>query len=261
MSERPSSQTRLSDNLLRWTMIIAVHLAVVVVWHLWVVVGEIPSYIMPTPAATLLSLGEEYNWLHNTMITAAEVFGGYLLACVVGIGLAMLFSWFRAVEQTFMPLVISLNMIPKVALGPIFIVWFSYGLVPNIVIAFTICFLPILLTTARGLREIDPELIDLARSLRTSRWQLFTKIQLPGALPYVFSGMKVAVVLAVAGAIVGEFIASEEGLGYLMLQVQVTLDTAAMFMAVLLITLVGVLLYGLVLLLERLIVVGDSRVE
>ncbi|MGP1678251.1 MAG: ABC transporter permease, partial [Burkholderiales bacterium] len=114
--------------------------------------------------------------------------------------------------------------------------------------------------TARGLREVEPELLDLVRSLRGSKWQVFTKIQLPGALPYIFSGMKVAAVLAVAGAIVGEFLGSEKGLGYLMLQVQVTLDTAAMFMAVILITLLGVLLYGLVLVLERLMVVQDARV-
>jgi NitT/TauT family transport system permease protein len=143
----------------------------------------------------------------------------------------------------------------------LFIVWFSYGVGPNIVIAFAICFLPILLTTARGLSEVDPDLIDLVRTVRASRWQVFTKIQLPGSLPYIFSGMKVAVVLAVAGAIVGEFIASEEGLGYLMLQVQVTLDTAAMFMAVLLITLVGVVLYWIVLLLERITVVRDARLD
>jgi NitT/TauT family transport system permease protein len=111
----------------------------------------------------------------------------------------------------------------------------------------------------RGLNEVEPELIDLVRALRASRWQVFSKIQLPGALPYLFSGMKVAVVLAVAGAIVGEFIASEEGLGYLMLQVQVTLDTAAMFMAVILITLIGVVLYAIVLILERLLVVTDAR--
>ena len=105
--------------------------------------------------------------------------------------------------------------------------------------AFAICFFPIVLTTARGLREVEPELLDLVRTLRGSRWQVFTKIQLPGALPYIFSGMKVAAILAVAGAIVGEFLGSDRGLGYLMLQVQVTLDTAAMFMAVILITLIG----------------------
>ena len=107
----------------------------------------------------------------------------------------------------------------------------------------------------------EPDLLDLVRTLKGSRWQIFTKIQLPGALPYIFSGMKVAAILAVAGAIVGEFLGSDRGLGYLMLQVQVTLDTPAMFMAVILITLIGVALYGSVLALERLLVVKDARVE
>ncbi|HER25783.1 MAG TPA: ABC transporter permease [Rhodospirillales bacterium] len=250
-----------SEKFRTWAIIIAAHLMVILAWHLWVTIAEVPTYVMPTPKMTIMSLAEDYNWVHNTLFTAAEIFGGYILACIVGIGLALFFAWFKKLEATMMPLVVSMNMIPKVALGPLFIVWFSYGMVPNIFIAFSISFLPILLTTARGLQETDPDLIDLVRSLRASKWQVFTKIQLPGALPFVFSGMKVAVVLAVAGAIVGEFIASEEGLGYLMLQVQVTLDTAAMFMAVLLITAIGVSLYGLVLLLERLFVVGDSRVE
>jgi NitT/TauT family transport system permease protein len=140
------------------------------------------------------------------------------------------------------------------------IVWFKYGVFPNSLTAFSICVFPILLTTARGLREIEPELLDLVRSLKGSRWQLFTKIQLPGAMPYIFSGMKVGAILAVAGAIVGEFLGSDKGLGYLMLQVQVTLDTPAMFMSVLLITLLGMLLYGLVLVLERLLVAKDARV-
>src|SRR5437764_735679 len=127
-------------------------------------------------------------------------------------------------------------------------------------LAFSICVFPILLTTVRGLREVEPELLDLVRALRGSRWQIFTKIQLPGALPYIFSGMKVAAILAVAGAIVGEFLGSDKGLGYLMLQVQVTLDTAAMFMAVLLITVLGMVLYGAVLGLERALVVRDARI-
>jgi NitT/TauT family transport system permease protein len=151
-------------------------------------------------------------------------------------------------------------MVPKVALGPLIIVWFKYGVLPNSIMAFSIAVFPILLTTARGLREIEPELLDLVRSLKGSRWQLFTKIQLPGALPYIFSGMKVGAILAVAGAIVGEFLGSDKGLGYLMLQVQVTLDTPAMFAAVLLITLLGMLLYGAVLLLERWLVPKDARV-
>ncbi len=132
---------------------------------------------------------------------------------------------------------------------------------PNTLIAFSIAVFPIMLTTARGMSEVEPDLLDLVKALKGSRWQLFTKIQLPNALPYIFSGMKVAAILAVAGAVVGEFLGSDRGLGYLMLQVQVTLDTPAMFMAVILITLIGMLLYGMVLALERLLVVKDARLD
>ncbi|MDA0226417.1 MAG: ABC transporter permease, partial [Proteobacteria bacterium] len=231
----------------------------IAIWYLFVKIGDVPRFVMPSPLDTFRSLLEpNYNWWFNIGVTASEIFGGYFLALGVGVALALAFTWSRTLEAVFMPVLVSLNMIPKVALGPLFIVWFKYGMLPNTIMAFSICVFPILLTTARGLREIDPDLLDLVRALRGSRWQVFTKIQLPGALPYIFSGMKVAAILAVAGAIVGEFLGSDKGLGYLMLQVQVTLDTPAMFMAVLLITMIGVALYGLVLGLERMLVVKDA---
>jgi NitT/TauT family transport system permease protein len=251
----------------RWTrisMAVASHLALLVLWYVFVKFGHVPKFVMPGPvdtAATLFgSKASGYNWWGNSLVTATEIFGGYFIALVVGVLLALAFTWSKQLEAAMMPLLVSLNMIPKVALGPLIIVWFKYGIVPNMMIAFSICVFPILLTTVRGLREVEPDLLDLVKSLRGSRWQTFIKIQLPGALPYIFSGMKVAAILAVAGAIVGEFLGSDKGLGYLMLQVQVTLDTAAMFMAVLLITLIGMLLYGGVLLLERALVVPDARV-
>lgn len=250
-----------SDGMRRFVFAVLVHIGLLLAWHFFIVWGNVPSFVMPTPLATFQALFKSYRWWDNTWVTASEIFGGYLLAVVIGVGIALVFSWSRTLDQALMPLLVSLNMIPKVALGPLIIVWFSYGIFPNTLIAFSIAFFPIVLTTARGLREVEPDLLDLVRSIKGSRWQIFTKIQLPGALPYIFSGMKVAAVLAVAGAIVGEFLGSEKGLGYLMLQVQVTLDTAAMFMAVILITLIGVVLYGLVMLLERLLVVRDARVQ
>jgi NitT/TauT family transport system permease protein len=250
----------MNETAVRWALAILAHLALVLAWYLFVKLGNVPQFVMPSPGATLDALLQpNYRWWTNIWVTATEIFTGYALALVVGVLLALVFTWSKVLEAFFMPLLVSLNMIPKVALGPLFIVWFKYGVLPNSLMAFSICVFPILLTTARGLREIEPELLDLVHSLKGSRWQLFTKIQLPGALPYIFSGMKVGAILAVAGAIVGEFLGSDKGLGYLMLQVQVTLDTPAMFMAVLLITLIGMLLYGLVLLLERLLVVKDAR--
>ena len=251
----------LTDRGPRIAMAVGSHLALLVLWYLFVKFGTVPKYVMPSPVDTAAALiAGNYNWWGNVLVTGTEIYGGYLVALVVGVFLAMLFTWSKALEAAMMPLLVSLNMIPKVALGPLIIVWFKYGVVPNMLIAFSICVFPILLTTVRGLREVEPDLLDLVRTLRGSRWQIFTKIQLPGALPYIFSGMKVAAILAVAGAIVGEFLGSDKGLGYLMLQVQVTLDTAAMFMAVLLITLIGMVLYGAVLLLERVLVVPDARV-
>jgi len=253
---------RTNDALGRYAFAVLAHIALVAAWYLFVKLGEVPKFVMPSPGETLLALLQpNYNWWPNVLATATEIFAGYFLALVLGVAAALVFTWSKPLEAFFMPLLVSLNMIPKVALGPLIIVWFKFGILPNTLIAFSICVFPILLTTARGLRETEPELLDLVRSLKGSRWQLFAKIQLPGALPYIFSGMKVAAILAVAGAIVGEFLGSDRGLGYLMLQVQVTLDTPAMFMAVILITLIGVALYGLVLALERLLVVQDARLE
>jgi len=252
----------MSETVQRYTLAIVAHLALLLAWYLFVTLGKVPQFVMPSPGATLDALLQpNYGWWTNIAVTATEIFAGYFLALVVGVALALVFTWSKPLESFFMPLLVSLNMIPKVALGPLIIVWFKYGIFPNSMMAFSICVFPILLTTARGLREVEPELLDLVRSLKGSRWQLFSKIQLPGALPYIFAGMKVAAILAVAGAIVGEFLGSDKGLGYLMLQVQVTLDTPAMFMAVLLITLIGMLLYGLVLAMERLLVVKDARID
>ncbi|HTL26409.1 MAG TPA: ABC transporter permease [Burkholderiales bacterium] len=252
----------MNETLQRYLLAIAAHIALVLAWYLFVKLGNVPKFVMPSPEATLNALLQpNYNWWGNIVVTGTEIFAGYFLALVVGIALALLFTWSKSLESFFMPLLVSLNMIPKVALGPLIIVWFKYGVFPNTLMAFSICVFPILLTTARGLREIEPELLDLVRSLKGSRWQLFTKVQLPGALPYIFSGMKVAAILAVAGAIVGEFLGSDKGLGYLMLQVQVTLDTPAMFMAVIMITLLGMGLYGFVLLMERWLVVKDARID
>ena len=248
------------ESLQRYSLAVLSHLLLVVAWQVFIVVGNVPKFVMPSPWETFHALVvPNYRWMENITVTTVEIFGGYILAVVVGIAVALLFSWFRWLELVAMPLLVSLNMIPKVALGPLIIVWFKYGIGPNIMMAFAICFFPIILTTTRGLREVEPDLLDLVRTLKGSRWQIFMKIQLPGALPYIFSGMKVAAILAVAGAIVGEFLGSDRGLGYLMLQVQVTLDTAAMFMAVILITLIGGLLYLIVLGLERLLVVRDAR--
>lgn len=246
----------------RWALVVGVHVACIALWEVAVRVFKIQAFILPAPSQVVATLDNaNYRWLHNTGVTALEVFGGYTLGLVLGILSALLFITSRRLTLLAFPLLVTLNMIPKVALGPLIVVWFSYGIGPNILITFSLCFFPILLTTIRGLNETEPDLLNLVHALRGSRWQLFRYIQLPGSLPYVFSGMKVATILGVAGAVVGEFIASDKGLGYLMIQVQASLDTAAVFMAVLLITGLGVVLYLLVLLMERYFITQDARIQ
>ncbi len=246
--------------LLHWLAVVAIHVALVLVWQFGVRAAGLPPMLLPAPTDILATLGgAHYAWAANTWVTGLEILGGYVLSVLAGVALALVFSWSRWLTLAVFPLLVTLNMIPKVALGPLVIVWFSYGIGTNMLIVFSLCFFPVLLTTLRGLREVEPDLLDLVRSLKGSRWAMFRTIQLPGSLPYIFSGMKVAAILAVAGAVVGEFIASDRGLAYLMIQVQASLDTPAMFMAVLLLTLLGILLYGAVLLLERIFVPRDAR--
>lgn len=267
MSDAPTipsarQKPKLPENWSNWALAAAAHIAVVAVWWAVTASGALPTFILPSPAQTLATLGDPtYQWWTNTFVTATEIFVGYALAIVFGVMVAMLFSWFSLLRAALFPLFITISMVPKVALGPLLIVWFGYGISTNIFFAFLIAVFPILITTARGLREVEPDLLDLVRALKGTRWQIFRKIQFPGALPYIFSSMKVGAILAVAGAIVGEFVASSKGLGYLMIQVQSTLDTAAMFMAVILLSLLGVALFAFVLLLERLFVVKDARLD
>jgi NitT/TauT family transport system permease protein len=254
-----------SDNgprrnwLVRYWLAILAHVAFIFLW--WIASRYVPRFILPSPLETVGTLWiPRYDWARHILVTASEVFGGFSLAIIVGVALAVGFNWSSTADRAGMPLLVTLNMIPKVAMAPLFIVWLGYGIGPNMVIAFSICFFPIVINTSRGLREVEPDLIDLVLVFKATNWQIFRKIQLPSALPFIFSGMRVAAVLAVAGAVVGEFIGSDRGLGYIMLSLQATLDTPAMFMALVLITLIGVALYGAVSVAERLVIPADARV-
>lgn len=223
-----------------------------VVWHVVVTAWRIPTYLLPTPVDVARALADpRYRWLDHILITSTEIVGGFALAAVGGILLGILVVWSKLLEDTLLPLLVLINTIPKVAVAPLFLVWLGFGLVPNMVIVFFITFFPIVMNTVTGLKAVDRELIDLARSLKAPKWQVFWKIRLPNSLPYIFSGLKIAASVAVIGAIIGEFVASEKGLGSSIITAQMSLATPAIFGAILWISILGVLLFRVVALLER----------
>jgi NitT/TauT family transport system permease protein len=215
---------------------------------------NVPEYILPSPGNVLHELLDpKWKWFSQIMTTAEEVIGGFFLAVTVGIFLGLVVSWNDSLRRMLMPFLVFFNSMPKVAAAPLVLVWFGLGVLPNIVMSFLISFFPILLNTARGVSEAPHEMIELALSFNTPKWKQFVLIRIPYALPFIMTGIKLASIMAVTGAIVGEFIASEKGLAALILQAQSYLQTGAMVGALLWISLMAMVLFGLIDLIERLL--------
>lgn len=226
--------------------------AVLVLWEVGVRVGGVPAYLLPPPSAIAGRMVKDYRLLAlHTWVTLGEILAGYLLAIVISIPLAAVLAQFRVVENALYPILIASQTIPKVAIAPILVVWFGFGLLPKVLIAFLICFFPIVVDTLIGLRSVPKEVLWLARSMGASQWKTFAKIQFPAALPHIFAGLKVASTLAVVGAVVGEFVAADRGLGYQLIVANGLLDVQLSFAVLITLSLIGILLYAIVDLAER----------
>jgi NitT/TauT family transport system permease protein len=208
--------------------------------------------VLPTPMQVLQAMVQESRaLLEEGWITALECIYGFALAMAIGIPIAVTMTYSRIANQMFYPLLVASQSIPKVAIAPILLVWFGTGLKSKLAMAFVIAFFPVVVDTATGLRSTSPELLELARSLQCSRLQTFFKIQLPSALPSIFSGAKIAVTLAVIGAVIGEFIGSNEGLGNLLLTANSQLNTPLVWAALIVLSVLGMVLYGIVVVAEK----------
>jgi NitT/TauT family transport system permease protein len=226
--------------------------AVVVVWELAVRLFGVPAYLLPPPSAIARRIVTDYELLAvNTWVTLGEVLAGYALAIVVSIPLAAILAQFRLVENAVYPTLVASQTIPKVAIAPILVVWFGFGLTPKILIAFLICYFPIVVDTMTGFRSVPREVIWLARSMGAPEWKTFVKIRIPAALPNIFAGLKVASTLAVVGAVVGEFIGADRGLGYQLIVANGLMDVQLSFAVLVMLSLLGIVLYLFVDLLER----------
>jgi NitT/TauT family transport system permease protein len=252
--DRPGPGERFCDALSRSWRPVALLVACLVAWWVITSAGLVQSYLVPSPGKTLQVMGDKrgYIW-HHGWVTTYETLLGFVIAVVVGVLVAVIMVYSTSIERTLYPILLFAQVIPKVAIAPLLVVWLGFGLAPKVVIAVLIAFFPVVISMVTGLKAVDPEMIQLSATMGAGPLQTFTKIRFPASLPHLFSGLKVAVTLAVTGAVVGEFVGANEGLGYVIQQANGNLDTPMLFAGLLVMSLIGVVLFVLVEFAERLL--------
>lgn len=225
------------------------------VWEVAVWIFKLPSYLLPAPSEIVRVIIDRFSLLmEHSWVTAIEMIWGYLLAIAVAIPMAIAITASPSFDRFITPILLFFQTVPKISLAPLFLVWFGVGITPKILVAFLISFFPIIIDTAVGLRSIAPEMVDLARSMGATKFQIFSRFRLPTSLPYLFSGLKVASTLAIAGAVVGEFVGADKGLGYLLLVANSNLLTSLMFAAIFSLTAQGLILFYIIQKLETILI-------
>ena len=225
---------------------------VLAAWEGLTRLGAAPSYALPAPTEVALALVQQWPMLmSNALSTTVAIVSGFALSVVVGIALAVLISSSRIFEKSLYPLLVGSQAIPKLALAPLFVVWFGFGLLPKVIMTFLIAVFPIVVSTVQGIASVETELEFLSRSMGLSPYRTFRMIRLYRALPSIFAGLKVAITLAVVGAVVGEFVGSDRGLGTLLLRAIGVVNTPLLFAGLIVLTVLAIVLFGLIELLER----------
>lgn len=221
-------------------------------WEGYVRVFDVEQWLLPPPSVIATTLGERAGTLSaHTWVTLKEVLIGFSLALGAGVLLATAISLSRTLERAVYPLVIASPTIPWLVVAPILLIWFGHGLFPKVLVVALIAFFPIVVTMVDGLRSVDPDLVNLMRTMGANRWQLFFKVQMPSSLPFLFSGVKVAVAVSVIGAVVGEWVGSSEGLGYLMIRSKAQFLTDRVFASIVILAAMGIGLFVLISVIER----------
>jgi len=222
------------------------------VWELAVRLLQVPEFILPAPSRVLADLGRNIHVVGPAALyTLQPMVMGFAVAAVLGVAMALLVVYSKAFEALFYPLLVVLQIIPKIAIAPLFIIWVGFGLPSKILLVFLLSFFPIVVNAIAAFKSIESEVFDLARTYRASRLRIFWQVELPGAMPSLFAGFKVAAALSATAAVVAEFVASDNGLGYLLLGYNGNLNTSMTFAVILVLSALGLLLYGAVELLER----------
>jgi NitT/TauT family transport system permease protein len=213
-----------------------------------------PDYVLPAPTAILERMWNDAALLWSaTKVTLVEVVVGFAMGVVLGLALALPIAYSPVVRATLYPIIVASQAVPKIAIGPLLVLWLGLGAWPKLVIVALMVFFPVVITAAEGFSSVDRNLLDLMRSVNASQWEIFRRVRFPHALPQIFSGLKIGITLAVVGAVVGEWIAADNGLGYLLLQANTQLDSTLLFSALVLLVVMGVVLFIVVEVAERLL--------
>lgn len=248
----PRLSRRVATVVRRGIEVSALLVFLVVLWQVYVWVFDPKPFLVPSPGAVAsAAFDPELRWPGNILTTTVEALGGFAIAATAGILFGIIIAWSPVLSRTLVPALVAFNTVPKVAVAPLFIVYLGFGIFPTMILAATVAFFPIVINAAMGLSQIDSELVDLAASLKAPKWMVFWRVRIPGSIPHIFSGLKIAVSLAVVGAIVGEFVASQSGLGNLIMSTQVNLRTDIAFASIFWLTVVSLTLYAVVALAAR----------
>ena len=232
---------------------------ILVTWEWGVPYFDVPNYVLPTPSAIGVALWRGLDagfmarggyWLH-TWVTVWEVLLGFFIGSGVGLLLGTIISQFRIIEATLRIYLVAIQSLPKIALAPIIVLWFGFGLTSKVVIICLLTFFPLLINSMAGFKAVDPERLELMRALGANPWQIFWKVRLPSAMPYIFAGLDMAAVFAVVGAVVGEFVGAQRGLGTLILSMNAQMDIAGTFSVFIILAVVGIVIHKALRMVER----------
>jgi ABC-type nitrate/sulfonate/bicarbonate transport system permease component len=223
------------------------------VWEWWVRYYDVKPYLLPAPSRIWSAFLEIRGTLpHHTRVTLIESIAGLGVGIVVGVALAVVIASVPLVRRVLFPLLVVSQTIPMVALAPLLIIWFGFGLMPKVIVVALVGFFPIVVSTVEGLTNSDPEMIGLVRSMGASRFQVMRYVRIPGAMPSFFAGLKIAAAYAVTGAVVGEWVAASDGLGVVINRSRAAFRIDRVFVAITIISLASIALFGAVQLLARL---------
>jgi NitT/TauT family transport system permease protein len=234
-------------NLRGIALPVALAAIVLVGWQLAVTLGHIPPVILPSPVSITKYIIDRYDiLLMHAIPTTLESAAAFVLATLLGMALAIIITYSQIAREALYPNLVFFQLIPKIALAPLFIIWLGIGSQSRIAFSVFIAFFPIVIATTAGFANVDKGMLRLCRALTASEWQIFTSVRFPAALPHIFSGMKIAITLAIIGVIIGEFITAQAGLGYLIIFATARADTEISMAAIVVLCICGLLLYGLV---------------